>query len=306
MNTSPYFASNNLIVDDDSYKLSMNFADAENDPLGFYVHDITVNVDSRVIQYVPGPIDVTSTGNTVTIEIGGIGYFDPSIPGYEEGDVAFAHMFFSLEVSDGINVYRGLVSSDSNYRPPLVESSNVDLTLPSSYTFDEEWNFNYPPDGTDEPPEVPNVTVSGTPGSDVISPTSSSVAGAKPGDGNDVLLGFAGNDTLSGGKGSDTIIGGTGKDILTGGEGADVFRFAIGDSKAGGGVRDIITDFERGVDKLDLASLNITNFDSQVSYKTVGSGLIVYVDTNHNGFDYSDFGVQLTGVSALQQSDFLI
>lgn len=40
--------------------------------------------------------------------------------------------------------------------------------------------------------------------------------------------------------------------------------------------------------------------------KSIGSGLIVYVDLNGNGFDYSDFGLQLTGVRALTLDDFLI
>jgi Ca2+-binding RTX toxin-like protein len=157
-----------------------------------------------------------------------------------------------------------------------------------------------------EPLPSLNVTVEGTNSADLISPASSTVAGPKPGNGQDTIFGRGGNDTVSGGAGADSLIGGTGKDTMTGGEGADVFHFFLGDSKAGGGTRDIITDFQRGMDKLDLAGLHITDFEAQVSYKTIGSGLIVYVDTNNNGFDYSDFGLQLTGISSLQQSDFLI
>tara|TARA_R110000868_G_scaffold150689_1_gene374156 strand:- start:60428 stop:61861 length:1434 start_codon:yes stop_codon:yes gene_type:complete len=120
------------------------------------------------------------------------------------------------------------------------------------------------------------------------------------------LFGYGGADTLIGGMGQDILVGGNGKDWLTGGAGSDIFVFAAGESKAGGGVRDVITDFQVNVDKLDVSALAITNFAEQVTFKTVGSGLIVYVDTNHNGFDYSDFGVQLSGVHALGQSDFVL
>lgn len=126
------------------------------------------------------------------------------------------------------------------------------------------------------------------------------------GEGDDVLHGGEGNDTISGDAGNDWIYGGAGKDNLSGGSGADLFIFAAADSKAGGGVRDVISDFETGIDKLDLSAMHITNYDSQVSFKAIGSGLIVYVDINSNGFDYSDFAVQITGVSGLQQSDFIL
>ncbi|MEB3213290.1 MAG: cadherin-like domain-containing protein, partial [Leptolyngbyaceae bacterium] len=65
-------------------------------------------------------------------------------------------------------------------------------------------------------------------------------------DGNDTLLGGSENDVLDGGSGSDRLDGGTGSDRLTGGEGADVFVLNAGQ----GG--DIITDFEGGIDALEL------------------------------------------------------
>ncbi|MFZ2981845.1 MAG: M10 family metallopeptidase C-terminal domain-containing protein, partial [Sphingobium sp.] len=102
------------------------------------------------------------------------------------------------------------------------------------------------------------------------------------------------------------ISGGVGKDSLTGGSGSDQFTSAAGDSKEGGASRDIVTDFQSCVDTLDLSALDIRDFDAQVSYKAIGSGLVVYVDTNHNGSDYSDFGVQLTVVKALHDAGFLI
>ncbi len=65
--------------------------------------------------------------------------------------------------------------------------------------------------------------------------------------GDDFLRGGRGNDTLNGEKGNDVLVGGLGDDTLTGGAGSDRFRLV-----ANNGV-DTITDFEAGVDFLELA-----------------------------------------------------
>lgn len=62
----------------------------------------------------------------------------------------------------------------------------------------------------------------------------------------DQLIGGRGEDSLSGGGGTDTIDGGFGDDVLTGGTLTDTFVM-----RAGGG-SDRITDFEDGVDRIDL------------------------------------------------------
>jgi Ca2+-binding RTX toxin-like protein len=75
------------------------------------------------------------------------------------------------------------------------------------------------------------------------------------GTGNDVLKGDYGDDLLDGGAGNDVLVGGAGKDILTGGSGADTFVFSsFGDSTADH--PDIITDFQRGQDKIDLSMVH--------------------------------------------------
>ncbi|WP_192931066.1 calcium-binding protein [Gemmobacter serpentinus] len=66
------------------------------------------------------------------------------------------------------------------------------------------------------------------------------------GAGNDTLQGDSGNDTLIGGAGSDRLLDGAGKDRLTGGQGADVFVLNRD------GARDTITDFQDGIDRIDL------------------------------------------------------
>lgn len=119
------------------------------------------------------------------------------------------------------------------------------------------------------------------------------------------ITGGTAADILDGGLGNDTITGGLGADRLTGGAGKDVFKFADGDSRAGGSVRDTITDFTHGEDKIDISTLGITSFEDQVTVKHVGTGIIVYVDQDHDGFDYQDFAVQLTGIDRVEGSDFI-
>ena len=68
------------------------------------------------------------------------------------------------------------------------------------------------------------------------------------GSGNDKITGGNGNDIINAGNGDDTIDGGNGDDSLSGNAGKDTFIFNNGYGK------DIIFDFEDGIDKLDFSS----------------------------------------------------
>ena len=69
------------------------------------------------------------------------------------------------------------------------------------------------------------------------------------GDLNDILRGANGADVLIGNAGDDIIHGGGGVDVLTGGAGADVFVYNLTRDS------DRITDFESGIDRIDLSAL---------------------------------------------------
>jgi RTX calcium-binding nonapeptide repeat (4 copies) len=114
---------------------------------------------------------------------------------------------------------------------------------------------------------VQPVKIGGTTGNDTIYGTAANeiIYGYEGNDylygggGNDELFGQEGSDTLDGGAGNDRLGwgGGGGLDTLTGGSGADIF---LGGPWAWTNqqVDDVvITDFQTGIDKLDL-----TRFDA--------------------------------------------
>jgi serralysin len=136
--------------------------------------------------------------------------------------------------------------------------------------------------------------------------------------GDDTLIGGSGDDNLNGGSGLDTLRGGGGRDTLTGGGDADVFDFnSIKDSVRGTN-RDVIRDFERGVDKIDLGDIDAkTNKGGDQKFKFIGDdkfsktagelrfkGDLLQGDVNGDG--KADFEIKVKGVAALDAGDFVL
>ncbi|PTP05054.1 hypothetical protein CWN86_15315, partial [Vibrio splendidus] len=89
------------------------------------------------------------------------------------------------------------------------------------------------------------------------------------GEGNDGLRGGSGEDRLTGGSGEDILIGGLGDDILTGGGDDDIFKFVDQDTSNSkidirNGEQDIITDFTKGEDKIDISDLLHTDSNDTI------------------------------------------
>lgn len=110
-------------------------------------------------------------------------------------------------------------------------------------------------------------------------------------DGRDELVGGIGRDTLVGGTGNDLLKAGAGNDRMTGGAGAD--RFVFGTSFG----QDRITDFENGIDKLDLRAMHLTQADLAAATGHVDGGLTLTFGTDR---------ILLWGVDALQTGDYLL
>ncbi len=97
----------------------------------------------------------------------------------------------------------------------------------------------------------------------------------------DQLIGSVVGEPLNGFAGDDILLDGAGNDMLTGGPGADLFVFTAD------GVWDQITDFERGVDRLDLSAFDFLYDVSQFSVTPTGTGAtlsfgseIIYLTTS--------------------------
>ena len=141
------------------------------------------------------------------------------------------------------------------------------------------------------------------------------------GAGDDTLSGDAGRDILLGGAGEDRLIGASGADTMTGGQGADVFVFtAVTDSAPS--ERDLITDFQRGADKIDLSAIdanlgmagdqafsfigNGTAFTALGQARFVVAGGGVRLELNLNSSPTPEMVIVLNGLTALAAGDLIL
>ena len=119
---------------------------------------------------------------------------------------------------------------------------------------------------------------------------------------NDTITGNDFNNVLVGGSGDDIIKGGKGNDVLTGGSGSDTFIFTSGDSGYGIDYREIISDVELGIDKIDLSAFaggafigsdSFSGAVNQVRAEIIGGNTILQIDTD--GDSAVDMEIELTG-----------
>lgn len=154
-------------------------------------------------------------------------------------------------------------------------------------------------------------TIFGNAGNDTIA------AGAA----GDLLYGGRGDDRLDGGSGQDILNGGIGQDRLTGGAGADTFVFDfVSDSWAGRA--DTITDFEAGIDRIDLSGIDadpaiqgnqslhfgdaqtLTDTSGNIWVTLAGRDTFVHVDRDGDGI--AEMGALMQNVNNLTDSDFIL
>lgn len=134
----------------------------------------------------------------------------------------------------------------------------------------------------------------------------------------DNLAGSNGANKLNGLGGNDVLRGLGGADTLTGGAGNDVFRFdGVSHSGAAPGTRDVITDFTRGQDRIDLRGIdaNVATPGNE-KFSFIGANEFSSTDATaqlrfESGVLYgstdadpdAEFSVALTGVAGLAASD---
>lgn len=135
------------------------------------------------------------------------------------------------------------------------------------------------------------------------------------GSGNDIIIGNDANNILNGGAGDDVIYGGGGADTLTGGAGKDIFVYASASDSSYKNGYDTITDFQRGIDKIDLSALN-QNKDLQFVDAFTGRGNEALLDwdagsnttnlwLNFAGQTTPDFVVHIVGQPSAA-TDFIV
>ncbi|WP_254445693.1 hypothetical protein [Ruegeria sp. HKCCA5014] len=86
----------------------------------------------------------------------------------------------------------------------------------------------------------------------------------------DMLAGGFWDSTLLGGAGDDILIAGMGETIMTGGAGADIFAMRSGVGNT------VITDFEPGVDQLDLTAFPFLRSPAQLTVTPTAQGAEIH------------------------------
>jgi len=135
---------------------------------------------------------------------------------------------------------------------------------------------------------------------------------------NDVINGLGGNDTINGNAGNDTITGGTGRDLMTGGAGADIFRYtSTVESGTTLNTRDTITDFQVGIDIIDVSAIDANTraggnqaftFIGTAAFTALGQvrytpGLLQFNSTGNNN---PDMTIALTGNPVITAASFIL
>lgn len=186
---------------------------------------------------------------------------------------------------------------------------NFDRVEPyNADNLDLVWSFGIQQPDPDITPSTINVpTAYPTPTFELGSAAANSISGGST---DDSLAGLGGNDSIAGGLGNDTLAGGAGRDTLTGGGGTDIFKFtSLTESVGAGSLYDRITDFQDGVDKIDLSGLGFKTLITSGS-TTTGQLRISYVSSSDRTYvksDQVDFGFYLDNDrrSDLDNSDFI-
>jgi Ca2+-binding RTX toxin-like protein len=141
------------------------------------------------------------------------------------------------------------------------------------------------------------------------------------GDDDDRLLGGDGNDFLDGEDGDDVLQGGRGRDKLRGGADDDSFRFvSTKDSPPGSDHRDVIHDFGRGDDSVDLRRIDAdAEARGNQAFTWIGdapftgeAGQLRFTPDNRllagdtDGDGAADFEVKVNGPDVLTEADVLL
>lgn len=135
------------------------------------------------------------------------------------------------------------------------------------------------------------------------------------------LTGNAGVNTLIGNAGRDVLDGSRGRDLMSGGADADTFDFNSKLDSPKGGLRDHIADFERGLDKIDLPTIDAVKGGGNQAFKWIGKKAFsgkagelhfvkkagyVLVEGDIDGDRRADFQIQLDDLGGIGKGDVIL
>lgn len=124
------------------------------------------------------------------------------------------------------------------------------------------------------------------------------------GGGNDQLYGEGGNDVMTGSENDDIIVGGLGADQMIGGFGNDIFRFdSISEFGLGDIGRDVINNFEKGLDTIDIRALGLTA--ANLNFVSVNNNTGTLIEIDYDLDSIVDGELQINGAQ-IGIGDFVI
>ena len=146
------------------------------------------------------------------------------------------------------------------------------------------------------------------------------IENATGGRGSDSLTGNGSANRLVGRAGDDVLSGAGGSDKLTGGAGADVFDFnSTRHSGPSAHARDVILDFTRGLDRIDLSGIDANAatagndafsyigadaFSSDATGQLRLEDGVIYGSTDADAA--AEFSIEVVGITALGRADFVL